>query len=178
MERSKKILGVIIIIRKAVIEDLKDIMEIIKQTVVEMHSYNNNQWDENYPKEKDFISDIQKEDLFVLERQGKLAGFVCINKVEPLEYSGLRWSLNEDTMVVHRMSVDPTYRRNGIGKELMKFTDELALRNNIRYLKTDTYSINTKMNALFEKSGYNFVGEMSYLGKKEPFYCYEKIINV
>ena len=177
MERSKKILGVIIIIRKAVIEDLKDIMEIIKQTVVEMHSYNNNQWDENYPKEKDFISDIQKEDLFVLEREGKLVGFVCINKVEPLEYSGLRWSLNEDTMVVHRMSVDPTYRRNGIGKELMKFTDELALRNNIRYLKTDTYSINTKMNALFEKSGYNFVGEMSYLGKKEPFYCYEKIIN-
>ena len=28
----------------------------------------------------------------------------------------------------------------------MNFADELALKNNIRYLKTDTYSINTKMN--------------------------------
>ena len=167
----------IIIIRKAVLEDLKDIMEIISETIFEMHSYNNNQWDDSYPKEKDFISDMAKEDLFVVEREGKLAGFVCINEVEPVEYKGLNWTSNESSLVVHRMSVSPAYRRNGIGTELMRFADELALKNNIRYLKTDTYSINTKMNALFKKSGYNFVGEMSYLGKKEPFFCYEKILT-
>jgi GNAT superfamily N-acetyltransferase len=169
--------GVIIIIRKAVLEDLKGIMDIIKQTIVEMHSYNNNQWDENYPKEKDFISDIHNQDLFVVEREGKLAGFVCINKVEPVEYRELNWSLNESAMVVHRMSVYPPFRRMGVGTELMKFTDELALKNNINYLKTDTYSLNTKMNALFEKSGYKLIGEMNYLGKEKPFYCYEKVLN-
>lgn len=36
-------------IRKAGMEDLKDIMAIIKETIVEMHSYNNYQWGENYP---------------------------------------------------------------------------------------------------------------------------------
>lgn len=163
--------------RKAVMEDIKDIMEIIKGTIAEMRTYNNTQWDENYPQEKDFINDIQKEDLYVVEREGKLVGFVCINKVEPDEYDGLNWSLKEDCMIVHRMAVDPNYRRSGIGTELMKFVDELALANNIRYLKTDTYSINTKMNALFKKCGYELIGKMSFLGKEKPFYCYEKILN-
>jgi len=163
-------------IRKASLEDLKDIMEIIKQTIVGMSSYNNNQWDENYPKEKDFINDIQKEDLFVIERDGKIAGFICINKEEPVEYDELNWTLNEPAMVVHRMSVSPVYRRNGIGTELMKFTDELALKNNLSYLKTDTYSINPNMNALFVKCGYKLIGEMSYLGKEKPFNCYEKML--
>ncbi|WP_369429970.1 GNAT family N-acetyltransferase [Clostridium tagluense] len=167
----------IIIIRKAILEDLKDIMGIIKQTIVEMRSYNNSQWDENYPQEKDFINDIQKEHLFVIEREGKIAGFTCINKVEPVEYNELNWTLNEVAMVVHRMSVSPAYRRNGIGTELMKFTDELALKNNLRYLKTDTYSKNPNMNALFIRCGYKLVGEMSYLGKEKPFCCYEKVLK-
>ena len=76
-------------IRKACLEDLKDIMEITKQTIVEMHSYNNYQWDENYPKEKDFTNDIEKENLFVIESEGEIAGIICINKAEPVEYDKL-----------------------------------------------------------------------------------------
>ena len=164
-------------IRKAAKHDMTEDSEILDLTVNEMNSYNNTQWDENYPQEKDFINDIQKGDLFVTEREEKLVGFICINKVEPVEYYGLNWSLNEDAMIVHRMAVNPDYRRSGIGTELMKFADELALENNIRYLKTDTYSINTKMNALFKKCGYDFIGEMNFLGKEKSFYCYEKILN-
>lgn len=67
------------------------------------------------------------------------------------------------------MSVDPEYRRKGVGMELMKFAEDLAKKNNISYLKTDTFSINDKMNALFIKCSYNFVGEMGFLGKKNPF---------
>jgi len=164
-------------IRKAVLEDTKEIMEIIAATISEMRNYNNTQWDENYPQEKDFINDIQRGDLYVSERDGKLVGFICINNIEPAEYNWLSWSLNGDCMVVHRMAVNSSLRRSGIGTELMKFADNLALASNIRYLKTDTYSINTKMNALFKKCGYALVGEMSFLGKEKPFYCYEKILN-
>lgn len=159
-------------------EDLRGIMEIIRETIEEMRTYNNTQWDESYPQEKDFINDIQSGDLFVVEREGKLVGFACINRVEPIEYKELNWTLSEECIVVHRMAVNSHYRRSGIGTELMKFADELALENSIFYLKTDTYSINIKMNALFKKCDYEFVGEMSFLGKEEPFYCYEKILNL
>ncbi|EET84500.1 putative acetyltransferase [Clostridium carboxidivorans P7] len=56
--------------RKAVIEDTKEIMQIIKETIAEMRTYNNTQWDENYPQEKDFMKDIQRGDLYVAEREG------------------------------------------------------------------------------------------------------------
>ncbi|MEW9096972.1 MAG: GNAT family N-acetyltransferase [Clostridiaceae bacterium] len=165
-------------IRKAANEDLKAIMKIIKETIVEMHSYNNYQWDENYPQEKDFEDDIKKGDLYVIEKEGELVGFACINKEEPIEYNGLNWSLNEDVFVVHRMAVSSSHRQMGIGTELINFADELALKNNIKYLKTDTYSLNTKMNAFFKRSGYDLIGEMSFLGKEKPFYCYERILEI
>jgi hypothetical protein len=32
------------------------------------------------------------------------------------------------------------------------------------------------MKALFLKCGYNFIGEISFLGKETPFYCYDKML--
>lgn len=164
-------------IRKANLEDIKEIMDIISTTISEMHSYNNYQWDKNYPQEKDFISDINHGDLYVLEKDGKVVAFVCVNKVEPTEYSGLNWSLQKEAMVIHRMSVHSEYRRKGVGKELMIFAEDLAKTNKSCYLKTDTYSTNEKMNALFIKCGYNFIGEMSFAGKEKSFNCYDKVLK-
>lgn len=163
-------------IRKAASEDLAEIMEIIKATVEEMKTYGNTQWDENYPQEKDFAGDISKGDLYVDERDGEVAGFICVNQVEPVEYEDLNWSSKEKAMVVHRMAVNPKFRRKGIASGMMQFADELALSKGIRYMKTDTYSVNPKMNALFVKCGYKFVGEMSFLGKEKLFNSYEKYL--
>jgi len=163
--------------RKAILKDIKDIMDIIRMTVIEMHSYYNYQWDEGYPQEKDFIADINEGDLYVAERDGKLVGFICVNKIEPVEYCGLDWSSAKKVMVIHRMSVHPEYRRNGLGLELMKFAEGLAQSININYLKTDTNSLNEKMKGLFLKCGYNFIGEINFLAKKTPFYCYDKILG-
>jgi len=160
--------------RKAILQDIKDIMNIITLVVREMRSNHNPQWDEFYPQEKDFLADIREGDLYISERDGRLVGFVCVNKIEPVEYVGLDWSSSKDVLVIHRMAVDPAYRRKGVASELMNFAEELALQNNIAYLKTDTNSINENMKALFLKCGYNYIGEISFLGKETPFYCYDK----
>jgi len=160
--------------RQARLEDIKAIMDIIKKTILEMHSHNNFQWDDSYPQEKDFISDINEGDLYVSERDERLVAFICVNKIEPNEYSGLNWSSNQEGMVIHRMSVDPDHRRSGVGRELLSFAEDLALKNKITYLKTDTNSVNEKMNGLFIKCGYELIGEMSFLGKDTPFYAYDK----
>ena len=39
-------------LREANFADLEGIMRIIKETIAEMHSYGNTQWDVNYPQEK------------------------------------------------------------------------------------------------------------------------------
>ena len=162
--------------RTATMDDLSSIMAIVKAAIVEMNGYNNFQWDENYPQSKDFAGDITKGNLFISIKDGKIAGFICINKNQPIEYDGLKWRFSEDALVIHRMAVSPEHRKVGVGFELVVFADELAIKNNIRYLKTDTYSLNTNAQGLFLKRGYLFVGEMSFLGKEKPFYCYEKTI--
>ena len=156
-------------IRKATKIDISKIMEIIATTVKEMKLYNNTQWDENYPQAKNFSKDIETGDLYVDELNGEIRGFVCVNYAEPTEYRCINWHSSEKAMVIHRMAVNPNFRNQGVGISLLKFSEELALKNGILYLKTDTYSINDKMNALFKKFG--------FLGKEKPFYCYEKIIS-
>jgi len=165
------------VIRIATMDDLISIMAIVQAVIVEMHSYNNFQWDENYPQAKDFAGDIKKGNLFISIKEGKIVGFICINKTQPIEYNGLKWSLSEEALVIHRMGVSPDHREIGIGRELVAFADELATKYNLRYLKTDTYSLNTNAQGLFLKLGYIFVGEMSFLGKEKPFYCYEKALQ-
>ena len=164
-------------IRKATINDIPSIMDTIRLTVEEMKSYNNTQWDENYPLSKDFKEDIQNGDLYVHDVDGEVYGFICVNYIEPKEYDNLNWSSNEKAMVVHRVAVNPTFRNKGIGSKLLKFADDLAKENNVAYLKTDTYSINVKMNSLFKKCGYKHIGEMDFLGKEKPFYCYDKKLS-
>ena len=165
-------------IRAATMDDVSNIMEIVQAVILEMHGYNNFQWDENYPLVEDFAGDIKKGTLFVYIQGEKIRGFVCINRDEPSEYDGLKWSLSEEALVIHRMGVSPDYRKVGVGRALIVFADELAIKNSVRYLKTDTYSLNTNAQGLFEKYGYVLVGEISLLEKEKSFYCYDKTIDI
>lgn len=164
-------------IRKANLKDLDQIMNIISETVEEMKTYNNTQWDENYPQVKDFENDINNGDLYVDLLDDQVVGFICVNYVEPDEYKCINWVSNAKCMIVHRMAVNSNYRNKKIGTRLMEFAEELAKTNNVSYLKTDTYSLNVKMNSLFQKFGYQLAGEMSFLGKEFHFNCYDKILE-
>ena len=164
-------------IRKAKISDVGTIMTIINETVKEMKSYGNNQWDENYPNSETFINDIKNDSLYVYEEDNNIKGFICIDCNQAAEYENLNWSLNEKCMVAHRIAVNTKFRNSGIATKLMSFCEELALKEGIIYIKTDTYSLNTKMNSLFKKLGYKFIGEVKFLTKEKAFYCYEKILK-
>ncbi|MDR3593118.1 MAG: GNAT family N-acetyltransferase [Negativicutes bacterium] len=160
--------------RKAVAGDLPGIMKVMLDTIKEMRDYNNTQWDETYPCESDFAADIEAGELYVAERGGKLAGFICINRIEPHEYAVVPWSRESAALVIHRMAVDSTYRGQGVGAELVGYAGALADHFRIDYLKTDTYSLNTNAQKLFEGCGYRQAGTMNFRGKEKPFICYEK----
>lgn len=95
-------------LRLATMQDLTRIMAIVQATVMEMHAYGNYQWDEVYPTEQDFASDITQGDLFVSEAEGQICGLICINQIEPAVYADAGWSSSEKALVLHRMAVDPT----------------------------------------------------------------------
>lgn len=164
-------------IRVAKEKDLSKIMEIIQATIEIMGSENNPQWDALYPQRKDFHQDILDKSLFVFEEAGQVKGMLCINTVEPIEYGPVTWSSREKALVLHRMAIDPAARKQGIGLKFMKFAEQVARESAIGYLKTDTFSENVKMNGLFQKCGYQKVGDIHFRGLERLFYCYDKVLN-
>ena len=163
--------------RLAKISDLEKIMDVIGNVVKEMNFQGNYQWDSNYPKENDFLQDIKKEELYLYEVNGHILGLVCINFVEAEEYRNLIWSSNEKAMIIHRMAVGVNSRRQGIASKIINFVEALAKKNQIYYLRTDTFSLNEKMKNLFLKEGYKFIGKVNFRGKEEDFSCYDKVLS-
>ncbi len=164
-------------VRPAVIDDLEQIMAIVNAVKEEMRNNGINQWDETYPLITDFRNDIENRVLYVAEVNGEIKGLICIDYLEPEEYADADWSLNEKPMVLHRMAVHPESRQQGIGIMLMQFAEGLALSQGVYYIRSDTYSLNPKMNALFRKLNYRFTGEIYFQRKTNPFNCYEKILE-
>lgn len=165
-------------IRKAELEDLDQILVIIKKVVVIMQRVGNDQWSENYPTYNDFHSDIIAGELFVdVNDDGVLTSVICLNSVEPEEYGSINWSSDRKPLVIHRMAVVPEFHGNGLARKLFQFAEKRAAELKLNYIKSDTCSINGGMNALFHKLEYKFSGTMNFLGCKNDFYCYEKLLK-
>lgn len=165
-------------IRKARLEDLPIIMQIVKEVIPLMHASGNTQWGEDYPTEEVFREDILEETLYLSEGndEGKhiIEGFICINQDESEEYIPLKWQADGKAIVLHRMAVSPRSRGRGVASELIAFAEEVATQESISWIKTDTNEANTIMKAMLEKRGYQYVGQVYYRIPGTPYNCYEK----
>ncbi len=162
-------------IRLANQEDIKAIMKIVGLVVADMKREGNHQWNEAYPVSDDFLKDVRLKNLYVKENTGgKVTGFICIDQIEPKAYEELMWSSNHSFLVIHRLAVSSDHRGQGIAREMIAYAENMARKGHIDYIRTDTYSKNKGMNALFSKLNYHFVGEINMLEKPCPFRCYEK----
>lgn len=165
-------------IRKAKKTDLPRIMSIVADTIALMHEEGNVQWNDDYPLEADFLKDISAGTLYVLEQDREVAGFICVDGNEPAEYAGLCWQADPgEAAVIHRMSIAVAGRQKGLGTILFEFAEQTAKAEGKRFIKTDTYSRNPKMNRLFLSRGYDKTGEISFKGRPFAFYCYEKRLD-
>lgn len=163
-------------INKAKLNDLPLIMKMIKTVVTLMNEKEYTFWNENYPNISHFEKDIEEESLYVYKISDNIAGVICINSEEAEEYKSLNWSLNDKNYVVHRLAVNPEFRGEKIGDQLLGFAEKCARNNGVKIIKTDTNVINISAQKLFERNGYKKVGVVSFTGHEGNFLCYEKVV--
>jgi len=164
-------------IRQATLSDLNAIMDMIKDVVTQMNSEGNDQWSSDYPLKSDFEKDVKSGTLHIIELDNEVKGIICVDSNVPDEYNTLKWPVNDNVLVVHRMAVGVNARGMGIGKKLLEFAENLAHKSGVTYLKTDTNSKNMAMNGLFIKLGYEKIGDISFMGRETAFYCYGKSLK-
>lgn len=162
-------------IRLAQIRDLDAVMLIVEKTKKIMHENGNFQWDDKYPLESDFEHDINERSLYVLEENGEIGGFICVNDEEPEEYASAAWQKSGKRLIIHRMAVSPEQRGRGYAGDLFDFAWEKTVEAGAQSIRSDTFSGNIPMNSLFLKHGFSKTGEIILKGKQyQPFNCYEK----
>ena len=164
-------------IRIARMEDLDQIMAIVKETVEDLKSENNFQWSDIYPNIDHFIQDIKNNDLFIYDKENQVAGFICINQKQDEAYKGLPWQSNKAAIVIHRFAIKRDNQRQKIGSKLLEYTEGFARNKGIYYIKVDTNTNNYRMNKLFEKNKFNFVGTIHLRDLIDKFNCYDKVLQ-
>ena len=163
--------------RKATLQEIPQIWEILQKAIQRRKEDGSNQWQDGYPNPEVIKVDIEKEAGFALTEGENLVGYCAVLINDEPAYAGIEgnWLTNEDFMVVHRIAIAQDYLGKGLAKELMKFVEEFAIKNNIYSVKADTNFDNLAMMKSFEKAGYVYCGEVFFRGSARR--AYEKVLE-
>ncbi|BBM35919.1 acetyltransferase [Pseudoleptotrichia goodfellowii] len=158
-------------IRNADLSDLKEIMDIYEYARKFMkQTGNRNQWVNKFPPESLIKEDIEKKQLYIIEKSGFICGvFAFIIGNDPT-YSIIKngeWLSYEKYGTVHRVASNG--KSKGIFNEIITFCE-----SKISHLRIDTHKDNKIMQHLIEKNGFYKCG-IIYVTDGTPRFVYEKI---
>lgn len=159
------------IFRKAKVEDLDAIEEIIDGAVEFMRRSGLNQWQDGYPNRNVFELDIGEGIAYVLCDGEEIVG-VCALTSEPEEaYYGLKggsWLNDEKYAVIHRSAVSSKVRGKGYGNIFFEEAEKYCKSCGIDNIRIDTHRDNKPMQALLAKRGYVKCGVVEYNTESDP----------
>lgn len=163
--------------RKATIQDIPEIWEILQHAIARRKNDGSNQWQDGYPNPEVIANDINSGIGYVLNIGAEIVGYVAILINDEPEYSNLegQWLSNGDFIVFHRMAIAEKWVGKGLAKDLFFHIEGFARNHGINSIKADTNFDNNPMLKLFEKMGYKYCGEVYFRGS--PRKAYEKLLS-
>lgn len=166
------------IIQKAKISEIGDIMLMYKSCVEGMLANNIDQWDESYPNKDIIMQDLIAQTYFIVIEHNIIIAGINIDQNQDKTYLPLKWKDKKNQfLVVHRLAVKEVFWGKGIGKSLMIFTEKLAIKKGLNSIRLDTYSGNPKAMDFYKRIGYHEVGTINLKPNKNKYHCFEKIIK-
>lgn len=165
-------------IRKAIVEDIKPILEITKACAKAMIANGIYQWNAQYPNRAAFENDIKRNELYVLEIDGKVNGTIVISIHMDKEYEPIKWlTKNKKNIYIHRLSIHPKLQGKSYAQRLMTFAEQFAIEHNYSSIRLDTFSQNKRNQKFYELRGYKRLGDIYFPKQsKYPFHCYELVL--
>jgi len=165
-------------VRRAKISEIDDIMEITRACARRMISLGIYQWNEQYPAREAFLNDLERDELYVNEKEGKVAGAIVISTYMDDEYIPISWlTPNEKNVYIHRVCVHPDFQGKGLAQEMMGFAETQSKNQGFASVRLDTFSQNERNQRFYEKRGYQKLGDIFFPKQSEhPFHCYELVL--
>lgn len=160
--------------------DLNAIMELIADAQSLFREQGIDQWQDGYPTLELISSDISNNRNYLIEYNGIAVATAVISfEGEPTyaEIEGRGWLNDNPYAVVHRVAVSNKYKRKGIAKEILYFTEELCAERGVADIRIDTHRDNKAMRSLLKKMGYTHCGRITLLSGAYRE-AYQKMLNI
>jgi GNAT superfamily N-acetyltransferase len=162
-------------IKKARMDQLKEIKNLLLTCIKNMMSKGISQWDEDYPGQETLIADIKEGCMYVMVEQRQIIGMIVLTGEQEPEYEKVDWIDPEGkALVIHRVAVHPDWQGRGIGGKLFDFAEDYARKSGFTSLRVDTFSENHLMKRLIESKEYVRTGDIFFPTHTLPFFCFEK----
>ena len=114
-----------------------------------------------YPSRQSALSSLQREDLFVLVKDGRIRGSGIINQIQVDVYAGALWQYDvpdDKVCVLHTLVISPAAFGKGYAGEFLNFYEQYATQHRCPELRIDTNERNTAARAMYHKRGYREIG--------------------
>ena len=114
-----------------------------------------------YPTRKTAEDALGREDLFVLEDEGRVVASAIINQVQVPSYREADWAYaaeDSEVMVLHTLCVFPTESKKGYGRQFVAFYEDYARKHGCSVLRMDTNQKNNRARKMYARLGYHEAG--------------------
>ncbi|TCD01195.1 GNAT family N-acetyltransferase [Pedobacter psychroterrae] len=165
------------IFRKATLDDLPPIWEILQDAIKRRKEDGSEQWQDGYPNPEGIKKDIAKDAGFVLTDGNTVAGYCAILINDEPAYAEIegQWLTDGDFVVFHRVAISQHYLGRGLSKKILNCIEDFARENKICSVKADTNFDNPAMLGILEKAGYVYCGEVFFRGSSRM--AFEKVLS-
>jgi len=168
-------------IRKTTKEDIKEIIPIFEEARKTIAALGIDQWQNGYPSEAVVLADIEKNQSYLCEIDGKACGtFAMLENGEPTydEIFDGDWLTGDDSrdyIAIHRVAISVSSRGSGLSGKIIGYATEFAEALGRKSLRIDTHRGNVVMRRMLEKNGFLHCGTI-YLESGDERVAYEKLI--
>ena len=159
------------ILRKADINDVDAILDIINQAKQYLKSQNIDQWQNGYPNLESTIKDIKDGNSYVICDNEKVIATAAIIDDKDPNYEIIengQWLSSFDYICVHRVACLPNYKGKGVAGQFLQYAKSL----NRKSVRIDTHEKNMSMQRMILKHDFEYCG-IVYMSDGAKRFAYE-----
>ena len=152
------------------LHELPEVTQFYAEVTSDLRKKGIDQWDRFYPNRFVMKNDLKNGTLFGIKEEKQLIGAIVLDKNENKQYMKLQWNDHSGRpLIIHRLAVHPIHQGKGLGKRLLNFAEEYALKKGYTSIRMDVYSQNPGAVRMYERAGYQVRGTITFPFRKVPY---------
>ena len=147
--------------RRAKIQDVDAIVEIIKDAKALLKAAGSPQWQSGYPNRETILDDIKNNNGYVFVVGNQVAAYAAVVVGSDPNYAKIdgAWQNNDDPYAtVHRICISSDFQGQGLAGIFYSNILSLLYARGVRNFRVDTYKLNKPRQKLPQNNGYGYRG--------------------